>query len=160
MRTVITYGTFDLFHIGHLRLLQRLRLLGDRLIVGVSTDEFNATKGKHSFLTYEHRCEVVKSIRYVDEVIREDCWDQKTADIENYSVDVFGIGDDWSGKFDFLKDRCEVVYLPRTDGVSSTSLKRLARALDKETISRLSEAHQIIRELIHDFNGGLLTQSD
>jgi glycerol-3-phosphate cytidylyltransferase len=154
MKTVITYGTFDLFHVGHLNLLERLKGLGDRLIVAVSTDEFNAQKGKRSFMPYEHRARIVAAVRHVDLVIPENTWDQKVEDVRTYGVDVFGIGDDWDGKFDQLKRHCEVVYLPRTHGVSSTSLKSLARAFDKDTLARLGEAHAIIAELVKGLNGG------
>lgn len=124
MKIVLTYGTFDLFHIGHLNLLKRARELGDKLIVAVSTDEFNATKGKTTLMPFEHRVELVRSVRYVDEVIAEHQWDQKIADVQQHKVDVFVMGSDWQGKFDFLKPYCEVVYLPRTDNVSSTDLKK------------------------------------
>ena len=123
MITVITYGTFDLFHIGHLNLLRRAKDLGDRLVVGVSTDEFNALKGKRSVVPFAHRSDIVRSIRFVDEVIGESAWEQKESDIKVLGVDVFTMGDDWYGKFDFLKSLVDVVYLPRTDGVSSTQLK-------------------------------------
>ena len=123
MITVITYGTFDLFHIGHLNLLRRAKDLGDRLVVGVSTDEFNALKGKRSVVPFAHRSDIVRSIRFVDEVVGERAWEQKEVDIKVLGVDVFTMGDDWYGKFDFLKPLVEVVYLPRTDGVSSTQLK-------------------------------------
>lgn len=122
-KKVITYGTFDLFHIGHLKLLQRLRSLGDYLIVAVSTDEFNEQKGKKTLIPYEQRAEIVQAIKYVDLVIPENTWEQKVADIENYKADVFAMGNDWEGKFDFLKEYCEVVYLPRTEDISSTHLK-------------------------------------
>jgi glycerol-3-phosphate cytidylyltransferase len=124
MKTVLTYGTFDLFHIGHLNLFKRARELGDKLIVAVSTDEFNATKGKTTLMPFEHRVELVRSIRFVDEVIAENVWEQKISDVQQYQVDVFVMGSDWQGKFDFLKPYCEVVYLPRTDNVSSTDLKK------------------------------------
>jgi glycerol-3-phosphate cytidylyltransferase len=124
MKTVLTYGTFDLFHIGHLNLLKRARELGDKLIVAVSTDEFNATKGKTTLMPFEHRVELVRSVRFVDEVIAESNWEQKIADVQQHKVDVFVMGSDWQGKFDFLKPHCEVVYLPRTDNVSSTDLKK------------------------------------
>lgn len=124
MKTVITYGTFDLFHIGHLNLLKRAKSLGDNLIVAVSTDEFNAGKGKTTLMPFEHRVELLRSIRFVDEVIAETCWEQKITDVKRLGVDVFVIGDDWQGKFDFLKEFCEVVYLPRTDNISSTDLKK------------------------------------
>lgn len=124
MKTVLTYGTFDLFHIGHLNLLKRARELGDKLIVAVSTDEFNATKGKTTLMPFEHRVELVRSVRYVDEVIAEHQWEQKIADVQQHKVDVFVMGSDWQGKFDFLTPYCDVVYLPRTDNVSSTDLKK------------------------------------
>jgi glycerol-3-phosphate cytidylyltransferase len=123
MKTVITYGTFDVLHIGHIRLLQRARALGNRLIVALSTDEFNTGKNKSAFLNYENRKAVLESIRYVDMVIPEESWEQKTEDIKKYSVDIFVIGDDWKGKFDFLKTQCEVIYLKRTDGISSTKIR-------------------------------------
>ena len=123
LRRVLTYGTFDLLHYGHIRLLQRAAALGDYLIVAVSTDEFNASKGKQSFYTYEMRKEMLEAIRYVDLVIPEESWDQKVTDVDKYHVDVFVMGDDWKGKFDFLKDKCEVVYLPRTPEISTTKIK-------------------------------------
>jgi glycerol-3-phosphate cytidylyltransferase len=129
MKIVITYGTFDMFHIGHLRLLERAKQLGDRLIVAVSTDEFNTTKGKHSFMPYAYRSEIVAAIRLVDLVIPETHWEQKIADVAKYRVDTFCIGDDWTGKFDFLKKYCSVVYLERTKGIDSTSLRELTQAL-------------------------------
>ncbi len=150
-KTVITYGTFDLFHIGHLRLLKRAKELGDHLIVGVSTDRFNAIKGKRSIIPFEHRAEIVKAIRYVDEVIEENSWEQKVDDIKNYEVDILVMGEDWKGKFDHLKEYCDVVYLPRTHGVSSTELKTSLRNLLEVSPARLREAlamlEQILREL-------------
>ena len=110
MKTVLTYGTFDLFHIGHLNILKRARELGDKLIVAVSTDEFNATKGKTTLMPFEHRVELVRSVRFVDEVIAESNWEQKINDVQQHKVDVFVMGSDWQGKFDFLKPYCEVVY--------------------------------------------------
>ncbi|MBB5183863.1 glycerol-3-phosphate cytidylyltransferase [Catenisphaera adipataccumulans] len=124
MKTVITYGTYDLFHIGHLNLLKRAKALGDYLIVAVSTDRFNwEEKHKKCQIPDKDRMAIVEAIRYVDKVIPEDSWDQKIKDVQKYNVDVFVMGDDWKGKFDFLKDYCEVVYLPRTEGISSTQLK-------------------------------------
>lgn len=123
MRKVITYGTFDLFHMGHLNILKRAKELGDYLIVAVSSDRFNAIKGKQAYHSDHDRMEILKAIRYVDEVILEETWDQKVNDVQKYQVDVFVMGDDWEGKFDFLKDYCEVVYLPRTEGVSTTKIK-------------------------------------
>lgn len=130
-RTVITYGTFDMFHIGHLNLIKRLRELGDRVIVAISTDEFNELKGKKTLIPYAQRHEIVSALRYVDLVIPEVSWEQKLSDVQAYSVDVFAIGDDWSGKFDYLKEHCEVTYLPRTAGISSSALKlALGRLLE------------------------------
>jgi len=123
-KTVITYGTFDMFHIGHLKLLQRLKDLGDRLIVAVSTDEFNALKGKKTLIPYEQRALIVENIKCVDMVIAESNWEQKILDIKRLDIDIFAMGDDWAGEFDFLKEYCKVVYLPRTKNISSTKLKQ------------------------------------
>ena len=124
MKRVITYGTFDLLHYGHINLLRRAKALGDYLIVAVSTDEFNWNeKQKKSYFTYEERKAMVEAIRYVDLVIPEENWDQKMTDVDKYQADVFVIGDDWKGKFDFLKEKCEVVYLERTPEISSTQIK-------------------------------------
>ena len=123
MKTVITYGTFDILHAGHIHLLRRARALGDRLVVGLSTDEFNRGKHKSSLLTYENRKVVLEAIRYVDEVFPEMGWEQKPADIARHGAQVFVMGDDWAGKFDFLSQYCEVVYLPRTADISSTQIK-------------------------------------
>ncbi len=124
MGTVITYGTFDILHVGHINLLRRARALGDRLVVGLSTDEFNRGKHKSSLLDYENRKAVLESIRYVDEVFPESGWEQKVDDIRRYGADVFVMGDDWLGKFDFLSEFCVVKYLPRTEDISTTANKR------------------------------------
>lgn len=124
MKRVITYGTFDLLHYGHVNLLQRAKSYGDYLIVALSTDEFNLnSKNKKSYFSYEERKHLVEAIRYVDLVIPEKDWDQKVSDIIEYKIDTFVIGDDWEGKFDFLKDYCNVVYLPRTPEISTTQIK-------------------------------------
>ena len=125
MKRVITYGTFDLLHYGHINLLRRAKALGDYLIVAVSTDEFNWNeKQKKCYFSYEERKQLVEAIRYVDLVIPEESWDQKKFDVHEYHVDTFVIGDDWEGKFDFLKDEgCEVVYLLRTPEISTTKIK-------------------------------------
>ena len=123
-KIVLTYGTFDMFHIGHLNLLNRLKSLGDKLIVAVSTDEFNSIKGKKTLIPFEQRALIVQNIKCVDMVISEKNWEQKIADIKKYNVDIFAMGDDWKGKFDFLKDYCEVIYLPRTQNISTTELKK------------------------------------
>ena len=124
MIKVITYGTFDILHYGHINLLKRAKELGDFLIVCLSTDEFNALKGKKSYYDYETRKMMLEAIKYVDLVIPETCWEQKVEDIKKYNVDIFTMGSDWEGKFDFLKEYCEVVYLPRTEGISSTKIKK------------------------------------
>jgi len=122
-RVVITYGTFDLFHIGHLNLLRNLRALGDKLIVGVSTDEFNLLKGKQTVIPFADRLDIVRSLKCVDMTLAETCWAQKADDIRRLGVSVFGMGDDWKGHFDTLRSLCEVRYLPRTPGISSSALK-------------------------------------
>lgn len=123
MTTVITYGTFDLLHIGHINILKNAKALGDFLIVGVSTNEFNNLKAKSCFTSYENRKLIVESLRFVDKVIREENWNQKINDIKFYNVDKFVMGDDWRGKFDYLKQYCEVIYLPRTIGISTSQIK-------------------------------------
>jgi glycerol-3-phosphate cytidylyltransferase len=125
MKRVLTYGTFDLFHIGHIRLLERARALGDSLVVGLSTDEFNLKKGKKSVFGYSERFAILSAVRHVDKIIPEDNWEQKLDDVIANEISVFVIGDDWEGKFDFLKPHCEVVYLPRTSGISTTYIKYL-----------------------------------
>jgi len=124
MKKVITYGTYDLLHVGHINLLRRARELGDYLIVVVSSDEFNAIKGKKAYYSFEDRKKILEAIRYVDEVLPEYTWEQKIDDVKNNNIDVFVMGDDWTGKFDFLKEYCEVVYLPRTEGISTTKIKQ------------------------------------
>lgn len=123
MKRVITYGTFDLIHWGHINLLKRAKAQGDYLIVALSTNEFNDIKDKKCYHDYMHRRMLLEAIKYVDEVIPEETWEQKKQDIIDYNVDVFVMGDDWKGKFDFLKEHCEVIYLPRTEGISTTKIK-------------------------------------
>ena len=124
MKKIITYGTFDLFHIGHLNLLKRAKKLGDYLVVAVSTDEFNLGKDKKCVHPFEERAKIVEAIKYVDEVIPETDWGLKITDVKKYNIDMFVIGNDWKGKFDFLKEYCEVIYLGRTDGISTTQIKQ------------------------------------
>lgn len=124
MKTVITYGTFDLFHVGHVNILKRARALGDRLIVAVSTDEFNQDKGKMTLVPYEQRVAILEACRYVDLVIPEATWDQKRQDIVEHQVDTFVMGNDWQNNFDDLNDLCQVVYLDRTKDISSTAIKQ------------------------------------
>ena len=125
MKKVITYGTFDLLHYGHINLLKRAKSLGDYLIVGLSTDEFNnKEKNKECYFDYENRKSLLDAVKYVDLVIPEETWEQKVSDIQKYNIDVFVIGDDWEGKFDYLEDiGIEVVYLPRTKEISTTKIK-------------------------------------
>lgn len=124
MKRVITYGTFDLLHYGHIHLLRRAKSMGDYLIVGLSTDEFNRWKGKESFFSYEQRKLMLEAVRYVDLVIPEESWEQKLRDVQELRADRFVMGDDWKGRFDYLKPYCEVRYLPRTPQVSTTDIKR------------------------------------
>lgn len=125
IRRVLTYGTYDLLHYGHIRLLKRAAELGDYLIVALSTDEFNAGKGKQSFYSYETRKEMLEAVRYVDLVIPENTWDQKIQDVKDYKVDVVVMGADWKDdpRFEVLRDYCEVIYLDRTEGISTTDVK-------------------------------------
>ncbi len=148
MKTILTYGTFDMFHFGHVELLRRLKELGDRLIVGVSTDEFNRQKGKRSLYSFEHRAKIVEAIQYVDEVIPEKTWGQKREDIIRLNVDIFAIGDDWKGKFDDLKDLCEVYYMPRTPDVSSTELRKSLNTISsvsKHDIEKMFELLELLK---------------
>jgi glycerol-3-phosphate cytidylyltransferase len=149
-KIILTYGTFDLFHVGHLNLLNRLRELGDKLIVGVSTDDFNLQKGKSTIIPYEQRAKIVQSLKCVDEVIPESSWDQKITDIKKYQVSVFAMGDDWEGKFDFLKEYCEVIYFKRTKDISSTQIKDTLNSITKIKDDFL-KAIEILEQLKKDF---------
>lgn len=125
MKRVITYGTYDLLHYGHINLLERAKALGDYLVVAISTDEFNwNSKQKKCYFSYEERKRMVEALRCVDLVIPEENWEQKITDVQEYKIDTFVMGDDWKGKFDFLEDYCEVVYLPRTPEISTTQIKK------------------------------------
>lgn len=128
MKKVITYGTFDLFHVGHLNILRRAKELGDYLVVAVSSDAFNEIKGKKCVIPDYERMAIVEAIKYVDEVIPENDWEQKIRDVQEHDIDVFVMGDDWEGKFDFLSEYCDVVYLPRTEGISTTQLKTVLKS--------------------------------
>lgn len=123
MKKVITYGTFDLMHHGHINILKRAKALGDYLVVGLSTDEFNAIKGKAAYHSYRDRKLVLEAIKYVDEVIPEQEWGQKVEDIQSHDIDIFVMGSDWEGKFNDLSAYCDVIYLPRTEGISTTKIK-------------------------------------
>lgn len=124
MKKVITYGTFDLLHWGHINLLKRAKEKGDFLIVGLSTDEFNKKKHKDSYHKYEERKLILEAIKYVDLVIPEKTWEQKILDIQENNIDIFVMGNDWEGEFDYLKKICKVEYLERTEGISTTKIKR------------------------------------
>jgi glycerol-3-phosphate cytidylyltransferase len=148
MKTILTYGTFDLFHVGHVRLLKRVRGLGDRLIVGCSTDEFNAGKGKTSVFSYEQRAEILQGCRYVDVVIPENSWEQKEDDIRKFAVDTFVIGDDWAGKFDFLAGSVDVFYVPRTDGVSTTDIKSVLTSEQEQKLVQIRNLMSTATDLL------------
>lgn len=149
-KTVITYGTFDMFHIGHLKLLRRLSEMGDRLIVAVSTDEFNELKGKKTLIPYDQRAAIVEAIDCVDLVIPEEEWEQKINDVQKYNVDIFAIGNDWKGEFDFLSSFCEVVYLPRTKNISTTELKRSLKRFLSISADDLKKAFEVLEMLRRD----------
>lgn len=153
MKTVITYGTFDLFHVGHLRLLKRLRDLGDRLVVGCSTDEFNKAKGKTCIIPFSDRVEILESCRYVDAVFPETSWEQKPHDIRRFSASIFAMGDDWVGKFDFLQAEtgCVVTYVARTPGISTTDLKGVLRSIDDEKLARMRKAAEHVLILLDGY---------
>lgn len=137
MRKVLTYGTFDLLHKGHVLLLQRAKALGDHLTVAISTDEFNAIKGKKAYTSWEDRKLILEALSCVDEVIPENHWDQKISDVQTNNIDLFVMGDDWEGKFDFLKEYCQVVYLPRTEGISTSKIKADLKEIKAE-VDKLS----------------------
>ena len=141
-----------MFHVGHLELLKRLKKLGNRLIVAVSTDEFNEIKGKKTIIPYAQRANIVEAIKYVDMVIPEHNWEQKVEDIGKYNVDIFAMGDDWDGKFDFLKEHCEVVSLPRTKNISSTDLKQQLHNISQINLQDINKAFEILQRLKNDFD--------
>lgn len=145
---VLTYGTFDLFHIGHLKMLERLRAMGDKLIVAVSTDEFNRLKGKTSVYSFEERSQIVAALACVDEVIPEHNWEQKQQDIQTHQVDIFGIGEDWRGKFDHLMPHCQVVYLERTPSISTTEVKRALSNLDSDKIKQIKDGLDSVLSIV------------
>lgn len=130
MKRIITYGTFDLIHYGHINLLERAKKLGDYLVVGLSTNEFNEIKNKKCYFSFEERKRLLEAIRYVDLVIPEESWEQKKKDIQLYQIDTFVMGNDWEGKFDDLKDICEVVYLDRTPEISTTKIKKELKIIE------------------------------
>lgn len=127
---ILTYGTFDLLHKGHINLFSRAKKLGNVLVVGLSTDEFNREKGKRSYFTFSERYKLLRLVPSIDLIIPESSWEQKIDDINKYNIDIFVMGSDWTGKFDYLKDYCEVVYLPRTDNISSSQIKEVTHSAD------------------------------
>ena len=148
-KIILTYGTFDMFHIGHLRLIERLKAMGGTLIVGVSTDEFNETKGKKCIIPFEQRAEIVSAINGVSKVIPEVSWDQKISDIKKFNVDTFAMGNDWENKFDSLKQYCEVYYLERTEGISTTSLKEqlsVFKSIGREELIKAFDTLEVLRK--------------
>lgn len=149
MKKIITYWTFDILHKWHINILRRARELWDHLTVAISTDEFNLLKKKKSFYSYDERKFMLESIKYVDEVIPENNWEQKITDVQNRDVDIFVIWDDWKGHFDFLKDYCEVVYLPRTEDISTTELKRALKSISEENIEKMEDILKSMNDLKH-----------
>ncbi len=148
MKKIITYWTFDLIHKGHINILKRAKELWDHLTVAISSDEFNKLKDKKSFYSFEERKYILEAIKYVDEIIPENNWEQKKEDIKKYNIDIFVMGDDWKGKFDELKELCEVVYLPRTPNISTTSLKEIFKSVTKKQIDTIKK----VLESIEYFN--------
>lgn len=148
MTTILTYGTFDLFHVGHVRILERAAQLGTRLYVGVSSDEFNALKGKRCIMAYENRATIVRAMRCVHEVFPENNWEQKRDDILRLGADVMVMGSDWTGKFDHLSDLCRVEYLPRTDGISTTELKTTLQAFKGDKIQQLQDGLRALQSVV------------
>ncbi|WP_349679311.1 adenylyltransferase/cytidyltransferase family protein [Acetobacter sp. UBA5411] len=148
MTTVLTYGTFDLFHIGHVRLLQRASALGERLYVGVSSDAFNALKGKNSIIPYEQRAAIVAAMKEVDGVFPEENWTQKKSDIERLKADILVMGNDWEGKFDDLNTICSVHYLPRTEDISTTDIKKTFEKINRQQIVSLENQLRNARDTL------------
>lgn len=150
MKKILTYGTFDLFHVGHVRLLKRLAALGDHLTVGCSTDAFNDRKNKKSVFSYAERAEILEACKYVDAVLPEEDWAQKVDDVKAHSIDVFAMGDDWAGKFDFLQDHTQVIYLPRTEGVSTTQIKDIVGSVKADKRQQILNAAASLNVLLND----------
>ncbi len=147
-RVVLTYGTFDLFHYGHLRLLERCKSMGDKLVVGVSTDEFNREKGKKTIIPFSHRIELVRAIKYVDDCLEETSWDQKQQDILNLNASVLVMGSDWLGKFDHFRNLCKVEYLPRTTNISSSDIKYELNSTLIDELMRISGAVESMKTIV------------
>lgn len=151
-KTILTYDTFDLFHIVHLRLLQRLRALGDRLVMSVSTDEFNQSKGKQTIVPFVDRAEIISALSCVDQAIPETCWEQKAGGIKQHQVGVLGAGDDWRCKFDDLDSVCEAVNLPYTVGISSTQISNSLKVLSVEHVRELKQALDLMSANVERFD--------
>lgn len=149
--TILTYGTFDMLHVGHVRLLQRLHEVADRVIVGVSSDAFNSSKGKRAMLSEEDRLEIVSSLRYVHHSFLESSWEQKEVDIARFGADAIAMGDDWIGRFDHLRSHCAVLYLPRTEGVSSSALRATMAPLLADRVGALKDALDAVSALLANF---------
>jgi len=146
MKKVITYGTFDLLHRGHINILRRAKELGDHLTVAISSDEFNKVKNKTSFYSFEERKFLLESIKYVDEVIPEHDWEQKIKDVQQRKIDIFVMGDDWKWKFDFLEEHCKVQYFPRTEWISTTQLKSTLKWINNENIEKIEKVLEALKE--------------
>jgi len=152
-KVILTYGTFDLFHTGHLSLLNRLKALGDELVVGVTTDEFNALRGKQTIFGFEDRIQIVRNLKCVDRAISLQNGEQKADDIRHYGVSIFGMGDDWEGRFDDLRVHCEVIYLPRTENISSTQIRKLLEGLGRTYVSDPGKALEPAASIVGPFDG-------
>lgn len=159
-KVVLTYGTFDLFHTGHLNLLNRLKALGDELVVGVTTDEFNALRGKQTIFCFEDRIQIIRNLKCVDLAISLQNGEQKANDIRRYGVLIFGMGNDWEGRFDDLRVHCEVIYLPRTENISSTHIKKLLEVLDRTHISDLRKAPDPTTSIVEPFDEQVARKDD
>ncbi|CAH1205196.1 Glycerol-3-phosphate cytidylyltransferase [Candidatus Nitrotoga sp. BS] len=151
-KIVLTYGTFDLFHTGHLSLLNRLKALGDELVVGVTTDEFNALRGKQTIFDFENRIQIIRNLKCVNLAIALQNGEQKADDIRRYGVSIFGMGNDWEGRFDDLRVYCEVIYLPRTENISSTYIKKLLEVLNRTPISDIKQALDPTKSFVGPFD--------
>ncbi len=147
-KNLLTYGTFDLFHVGHVRLLKSIKQMGDRLYVGLSTDSFNRLKGKKTIIGYDHRREILLENKSVDVVFPEEDWEQKINDVKRLNIDLFVMGDDWKGKFDFLSSYCDVLYLPRTPDISSTDIKLSLEAFSAERLTAMRSALDSIDSIV------------
>lgn len=159
-KIVLTYGTFDLFHTGHLNLLNRLKALGDELVVGVTTDEFNALRGKQTMFCFEDRVQIIRNLKCVDLAISLQNGEQKADDIRRYGVSIFGMGNDWEGRFDDLRIHCEVIYLPRTENISSTHIKKLLEGLDRTHVSDPGKAPDQTTSNPGPFDGNVARKDD